>query len=684
MSNSHALIPITRLATILLCTHTAVQAQEPPAISTQSTVVVTSTPPSAPLIFITDPKLPRQPLPASDGTDYLKTIPGFSALGNGGTNSDPVLRGQFGSRLNILTDGTSMPGACGGRMDPPTSYISPSNFDQLTVIKGPQTVLWGPGASAGTVKFDRDTPRFSEPGIRFDGSLIGASFGRNDQAADLTVGNNTTYARVTAHHSHAQDYKDGNGNIVPSRWDKWNADLILGITPDIDTRFELTAGTGDGEARYAGRGMDGTQFKRESVGLRLDKRNMGETLNAVQAQIYYNDANHVMDNFKLRTPAPSGHMSKGHASNVDRTTWGGRAASTWLLSDDATLVTGMDFQRSRHRSRRGTEHVPYRDQAWAKNATLDNTGLFGEMTWHLADEQRIISGARVDWAQATDYRGTKKPFTHRANSTESQRRSDTLPSGFLRYEHDMATVPATWYAGLGHVERFPDYWELSASRGPDGSSNAFTGVKPEKTTQLDIGAQYKTDKINAWVSAYAGYVQDFILVNYPANGRMKAATQATNEDAHILGGELGASYSITRTWSTAATVAYAWAKNISENRPLPQIPPLEARLMATYDDGVWSAGMLWRLVAAQHRYALNQGNVAGKDFSPSNGFGVLSLNGGYALNKHVQVSAGIDNLFNKTYSEHLNRAGNPSFGYANNTAFNEPGRAVWARIGVAY
>ncbi|MBB1225771.1 TonB-dependent receptor plug domain-containing protein, partial [Klebsiella pneumoniae] len=106
----------------------------------------TSAAPSAPLTFTTDPKIPRQPLPASDGTDYLKTIPGFSAIRNGGTNGDPVLRGMFGSRLNILTNGTSMPGACPARMDAPSSYISPENFDKLTVIKGPQTVLWGPGA----------------------------------------------------------------------------------------------------------------------------------------------------------------------------------------------------------------------------------------------------------------------------------------------------------------------------------------------------------------------------------------------------------------------------------------------------------------------------------------------------------------------------------------------------------
>ncbi|MGO1719356.1 MAG: TonB-dependent copper receptor, partial [Luteimonas sp.] len=57
-------------------------------------MVVTAVAPSATLTFVTDPRLPRQPVPASDGADYLKTIPGFGVMRSGGTNGDPVLRGM--------------------------------------------------------------------------------------------------------------------------------------------------------------------------------------------------------------------------------------------------------------------------------------------------------------------------------------------------------------------------------------------------------------------------------------------------------------------------------------------------------------------------------------------------------------------------------------------------------------
>ncbi len=107
--------------------------------------VVTGVAQSSPLTIVTNPKELRQPVPASDGADYLKTIPGFAVIRNGGSNGDPVLRGMFGSRLNILTNGGMMLGACPNRMDAPTSYISPETYDKLTVIKRPADGALGAG-----------------------------------------------------------------------------------------------------------------------------------------------------------------------------------------------------------------------------------------------------------------------------------------------------------------------------------------------------------------------------------------------------------------------------------------------------------------------------------------------------------------------------------------------------------
>ena len=635
--------------------------------------------PTQPLTFETDPKLPRQPVPASDGADYLKTIPGFSAVRNGGSNGDPVLRGMFGSRLNLLTNDGGMPGACPGRMDNPLSYVSPETYDSLTVVKGPQTVLWGPGASAGTVRFQRETPRFDEAGMRAQGSLLGGNFGRNDQMLDVTAGVPQGYARLSANRSQADDYSDGNGARVPSAWKKWNADMALGWTPDEDTLLEVSAGIGDGEARYAARNMDGAQFRRDSLGLRFEKTFHG-ALRKLAASAYRNAADHVMDNYTLRDPNPMGAMPMPMASNVERTTTGGRMAADWEWSG-FLLTAGLDAQRSEHRSRSAMGRGAYAARPWSQDAQFRNTGVFAEATWTPAAGQRWVAGARVDRAEATDARATIGKMGM-PNPTFGQTRRETLPGGFVRHERDIAGNGFGWYAGLGHVERMPDYWELfSANKGPMGAANAFAGVAPEKTTQLDLGAQWRGERGSAWVSAYAGRIDDYILFRYMSGGMMGTTSMVSNVDARIHGAEAGGEFRPAPDWTLGGSVAWAWGSNASDGTALPQMTPLEGRFTASWDNGRWNAGLLLRAVAEQRRVALNQGNVTGRDLGPSAGFATLALNGGYRFNERVRLTAGVDNLFDRAYSEHLNLAGSADFGYpADPVRIAEPGRNLWLKL----
>ncbi|HAT3902016.1 TPA: TonB-dependent copper receptor [Citrobacter koseri] len=673
---------LTPLASLVLIALTAkavwASEQHDHAKMADDSVMIVTAPVASPLEIVTSPKTPRQPVPASDGSDYLKTIPGFSQIRNGGTNGDPVFRGMFGSRLRILTDNGEMPGACPARMDAPSSYISPESFDVLTLIKGPETVLWGPGNSAGTLRFDREQPRFDKPGIQGTASVLAASNNRWDENADISLGSEDGYLRLIGNKSRAGDYKDGNGDRVPSKWDKWNGDMALGWTPDKDTLLEMTAGKGDGEARYAGRSMDGSRFRRESLGMRFEKSGIGEVFDKLEANIYYNYANHVMDNYSLRAPGMNMSGSMGSAMEhgsamhsmsmpmamqLDRRTVGGRMMGTWLWSD-YELRSGVDTQLSTHRSKD--------DDRWDKDARFHDYGLFSELTWLATEQSKVTGGARLDRVLVDNF-----------TDTGSSQRTDLLPAGFVRVEHNLAEMPVMFYAGIGYTERFPDYWELfSPTYGPGGSADVFDNVKTEKTTQLDIGAQYTGKRLNGWVSAYIGRVNDFILFRYdPHHPRI---SQVDNVNATIMGGEAGIGYQLTETWKTDASLAYSWGRNTDDHQPLPQIPPLEARLGLTWERGDWSSTGLLRLVSSQHRVAINEGNVVGKDFDSSAGFAIFSANAAYRLNKSVKLSAGVDNLFDKAYSEHLNLAGNSSFGYSANTSVNEPGRTFWGKVNVTF
>src|SRR5690606_4330383 len=89
------------------------------------------------------------------------------------------------------------------------------------------------------------------------------------------------------------------------------------------------------------------------------------------------------------------------------------------------------------------------------------------------------------------------------NPTAGQTREETLKAGFVRHERDIGRA-LSWYAGVGHTERMPDYWEIfSANMGPMDAVNAFSGLETEKTTQLDVGLQYRGERVSAWISAYA-------------------------------------------------------------------------------------------------------------------------------------------------------------------------------------
>jgi iron complex outermembrane receptor protein len=297
---------------------------------------------------------------------------------------------------------------------------------------------------------------------------------------------------------------------------------------------------------------------------------------------------------------------------------------------------------------------------------------------------RVISGLRTDAWEARDERETLRlGMTSVPNPTAHDTRRTNLPSGFARLERDVSGKPTTLYVGLGHVQRFPDYWELvSAGKESIESLSAF-GTKPEKTTQLDTGAVYAGTRLSASVSAFYSRVDDYILIETGYLKGMRSVTVTRNVDARTWGGEADATYLLAPRWQLLGTLAYTRGENRSDDLPLAQMPPLELRTGLNYADERWSAGMLWRVVAEQDRYAVRQGNVVGQDLGRTGGFGVLSLNAGWRPSAGVLVTAGVDNLFDKLYAEHLSRGGAMVAGFEQTTRVNEPGRTLWLKIGAS-
>lgn len=663
-------------AICVACYSSTVLANEAMPVQTMAPIVVTSATGNDAngLIVRADPKQPIQPIPASDGADYLQSIVGFSSVNSGaGTNGDVTFRGMFGSRIKILTDGTENLGACPSRMDSPTSYISPESYDRISVIKGPQTVQYANTGSAATVIFERSPEQFDEDHLyRGQASVLMGSFGRLDHNVEVAAGDEQKYIRLNTNRSVANSYQDGNGNTVPSDWERWNADLALGWTPDENTWVELTGGKADGEAVYAGRMMDGSKFARESLGLRVEKRDVSDVIHKVEGQINYNYNDHVMDNYSLRDFKPTRMMPNEAATNVARKTLNARVAMTseW---DKVKLISGVDTQNNEHSIRKTTDGVSYQNLPRMTDMEFQSIGAFGELTYDLGNDNQFVTGLRLDQVDVDAVQS-------------NQSRQQLLPSGFLRFENiHPEHEDGKTYIGLGYVERMPDYWELFSPKSGNGNTNTFKNINTEKTLQLDVGYQHSHGKSNSWASAYAGLINDYVITTYKPTGMMgMLEAHSRNVDATIAGAEAGIGYQLTDAIQADVSAMYAWGENTTNNTPLPQIAPLEARVNLRYIQDKYNFGLLWRVVDGQNRISKNEGNIVGYDLQPSAGFSTLSLNGTYNLAEDIDLSVGIDNVLDKTYTEHLNKMGNAGVGLAANEQFNNMGRNYWARISMKF
>ncbi len=625
-----------------------------------STMVITAPAMSDPYSVTTDARTPRLPLPAQDGGAFLKSIPGFTVSRKGGTSGDPELRGLGGSRLSIQADGSHVLGGCGGRMDPPTAYIFPQAYDRVEIVKGPQSVRYGV-APAGVVRFERDKPSLTEPGVEGFASTTVGSHDRFDLVTDLTAGNQAGYVRLIGTLSDQDDYRDGDGSTVRSEYHRWSGTAIVGWTPAADTRIELAYDRSDAEAAYDdGRPLDGTQFDRTGYTLSASRRHLTPWLSEVEAQLFYSYIDHVMDNFTLKAPPtnPQGQPLL-RLGNPDRRTLGGRLAAELELAPTTQLAVGMDYAENRHSNRGG---VDYRERERSRNAEFTDVGVFTEVEQELTERSWLTVGLRVDRAEVESLTGADADPGFYADAGLGERSRATLWSGFARYEHALEPQPLSLFAGVGRAERAGDHWER----------RWVFDIAPETLTQLDSGASWNGERLSANLSLFYGWYDDYILIDErPGQGKVR------NVDATTYGMEADMRLRLNDSWHLASSLAWVRSDNDSDDRPLAQTPPLEATLGLDYAQNDYFGGVLLRGVMRQDRIAEGQGTIYSLDIGETPGFATASAYAGRKLFGTTTLTLGVDNLFDRTYAEHIQRGTTEMLA---TERVNEPGRMVWANL----
>ncbi len=665
----------------------SVQAEES---GTLPVILVESVPLSEPEGKTYVPPHTVQKGPASDGGDLLRNVTGVSGVRMGGHGIDPVIRGQSQTRLNILLDGAYIHGGCPNRMDPPTAYAPIHSYDTVTVVKGSQTVKYGGGGSGGSVLLERNPPTFAagetmkaELGYSYDSNPDG-----HQTFADLAAGNNVGFIRGNIHYGEANNYEDGDGNEVRTSYRKKGANVMFGITPDVDTliQFSVEANRED-NVLYAGAMMDAPMSDSDTYRIKFEREAAIGPFSAIKAELYSSSVDHLMDNYTLRTA--TGALMR---TPTESDTWGGRLSGDIAITADSSLTIGVDHQdNSREAILHNDTTGTIMSHMWA-DASLRQTGIFAEYSNELTASNRLDMGLRYDRVEA-DLGNPNAPGMRTPNQmfqlyygTTAEDQHENNIGGFIRLKHAFAEIPAYIYASASRSVRTADATERYMAKWVGMANMRWVGnpdLDPEKHHQLELGVVSETADMNISSSIYYNDVDDFILYDR-AHGQdsillADSAVIYRNIDAELYGleFEIGQRWG---NWSAGFTLAYTHAQNKSDHRPIAQIPPLEGSVSLDYTNGPWSAGGVVRAAAQQSRVDDNTATGSGLDSEKTPGWGVLDLHAGYKIKKQWQIEVGVKNLFDKDYAQHLNKASSIDAG----SQVDEPGRSFWVSMNATF
>lgn len=660
---------------------------------------------------------PGQGVPA-DAAELLRQVNGVESIRMGGRGLDPIIRGQSQTQLNVLMDGAFIHGGCPNRMDPPTTYSSLESYDRITLIKGASSVLYGAGGSGGTILFERSAPVF-EPGQSVRGHAVTgyrSNSATKELSADLAAGSDQGYLRVIGGYQDAGNYQDGDGSEVRSAFTSRNGNLMLGFTPSITPgqkgerhqRLELNLEANrERDTLYAGAGMDSPSSDANTTRLLYEYDSSGGRLSRVKGQWYKSRVTHLMDNYSLRDL--SAPMKMAAPSRSDTT--GGRLSGNVRLPAGA-LTLGVDYQRNERNAERlagpamGGDPTMLQSILWP-GAELEQTGVFGQWQTDSESDRQWKAGLRVDRINASvsradeqpDVPNTPSPLTLYAQYYEDlqadsrKETEETNLGGFVQVEQGLGSGSA--YSILSRSLRTADANEryiASVSRnmmtGMDSSWVGNPDLNPEQHLQLELGYRYAAGGWGGNLSLYQDRVSDYILRD-KARGQEGilvdngTATVYRNVDVIIRGAELGLSYEFSEYWNGSLDASWIHKDNVTDHRVVAQTPPLSASLRVDFQHNAWQAGARLDLNADQERADIYPLQGSGQDAQETPGWAVISLYGRYRFTGSAQAELGVENLFDRAYAYHVNRANADPFN-PEAVLVNEPGRVIWGKVSVSF
>ncbi len=252
----------------------------------------------------------------------------------------------------------------------------------------------------------------------------------------------------------------------------------------------------------------------------------------------------------------------------------------------------------------------------------------------------------------------------------------------------------TWFTGVSRTMRTADETERFFANGASigGSSaspslpndtatqkySAWVGnpnLSPEKHIQIDTGLSKQTEQYGWRATVFYDAVEDYILRDKLASD--KRITTYRNVNATLYGAQLEGYTGFAWNTQLAGGLSYVSSHNDSDNRNIAQTPPLSGYVALNKQAGDLGMGARFRFQDQQS--AID--TLSGLDTQKTPAWSVLDLYGSYRINKTVKVMAGVDNVFDHAYFQHVGRTDSLT---GNTINLYEPGRSAWVKLSAKF
>lgn len=642
-----------------------------------------------------------------EGGEILRNTLGVDASRMGGHGLDPTIRGQSQTQLNVILDDAYLHGGCPNRMDPPTSFANIESYDSVRIIQGVETLQYGSGGTGGTILFERSIPEMGTHGKVEVGA--GDNAYKSSANAEVSTRGQLGYIRAFAINKDGSNYKDGNGNTVRASYSTEHHGVIAGLTPKAGERIEMSAEKiVTHNALFQGSSMDAPYDEMNIMRLKYRSSNGFGFVDGIKADLSYAADEHLMDNYSLR--ANPNAVSMWRASPTTSNTLSGKLALTSKLSATTSVDYGLNIQNL---NRNATLVNMPRTATFAynwPNVSTDRIGVFAEALHKLTTDSRIKAGVRFDkvTAEADDLNRAAilPPGNAVASSTSAQmfnrvygyqgdgKINEDHWSALARYELDIAK-DLTWFTGVSRTMRTADETERFFSNGSNVNAmgnlsmpndtikgTAWVGnpnLNPEKHIQIDTGLSKQTEHYGWRATVFYDAVEDYILRDQRmvTNGKI---TTYRNVNATLYGAQVEGYTGFAWNSQLAGGLNYVNSHNDSDNRNIAQTPPLSGYVALNKQAGDLGLGARFRFQDKQS--AID--TLSGLDTQKTPAWSVLDLYGSYKINKSVKLLAGIDNVFDHAYYQHVGRIDTLTGNTVNPINLYEPGRSAWVKLSAKF